>query len=322
LSVHEYFCEKYGLTEILFDGSTYSNTLICIVLKSTSRIEVFNYIEHLESLHDDLLVEFSETKFTEYFLLKYQKTIRSNFKTGKKFELEFFNDKSVEFRIYKINEEKRQVFFKQFKQKEMLIPKSLVSEYMGDIISKDFDNDKIQVVEYLLKNNYKKLKFKYTNEFNFSSMMVMVLTSFSNDCLSQNSFVYSFEKVMILEEFKRICDAIYIHENILAIFEFKSNVYKKEDPLEYIGDRNYVSHVIEYFEKYEPDVLKNINVVKQIGLEFFGRNKKHKVKIILAEDLNISEIQHKKHSNTDESEMKFINKKRKLQRKKINQSIY
>jgi hypothetical protein len=75
-----------------------------------SRIEVFNYIEHLESLQDDLLVEFSETKFTEYFLLKYQKTIRSNFKTGKKFEFEFLNKKSVEFRIYKINEEKRQVF--------------------------------------------------------------------------------------------------------------------------------------------------------------------------------------------------------------------
>jgi hypothetical protein len=204
----------------------------------------------------------------------------------------------------------------------MLIPKSLVSEYMGDIISKDFDNDKIQVVEYLLKNNYRKLKFKYINEFNFSSMMVMVLTSFSNDSLSQNSFVYSFEKVMILKEFKRICDAIYIHENILVIFEFKSNVYKKEYPLEYIGDRNYVNHVIEYFEEYESDVLKNINLVKQIGLEFFGRNKRHKVKITLAKDLNISEIQHKQHSNIELSEIKFMNKKRKLQRKKMNQYIY
>lgn len=322
MNIYKVLSEKYGLTEIIFNGSRYHNTLCGIILR-TSKIEVVTYIEYLESQRGgDVLLEFSETDFSEYFLIKYHKTTRSDFKTNKRFGFEFFSNKSTEIRIYKVNEDKRHLFLKQFKPKETTIPQSLVSEYMGNIISKNFDKESIEIAEYLLKNNYKKLKFKYINEFNFSSMMVIILAGLSNHSLCSQSYIYSFEKTMIIGEFKRRCDAIYIHENILVIFEFKSNVYKKEDPLEYIGDRNYVNHVIEYFEKYEPDVIKDISIIKQIGLEFFGRNKKHKVKITLAEDLNISEIQNHQHLNIEESEIKFINKKRKLQRKKTNQSVY
>lgn len=285
-------------------------------------MQIFKYIEYLEK-EDGVNVEFFETEFNELFLLKYHICDKPDFKTNKRFGLNQFDNNLFKINIYKIDENKRHVFLKYFKQKDTSISNSLTSEYVGKLISEDKNNEVISILEFLLTNNYKKLKFKYINEFNFSLMMAMVLSGFSSHCKSRKSFIYSFEKTMIIGEFNRKCDAIYIYENILVIIEFKSNVNKKEDPLEYINDRNYVKHVLSYFKSYEPSVIEGINVIKQIGFEFFGKNKKHQVKITITDDLEASsfnetkEISFEKSYNPNvravesSSKTKFINKNKK-----------
>jgi hypothetical protein len=295
-------------------GKGFAITFLQILIRTKEKIKVFDYIEYLEQ-NEDVNVEFFETEFDEYFLLKYHTTNFLDFKTNKKFGFSEFNSDSFEICIHKIAEEKKNIFLKEFKQKGVFVSDSLVSEYIGKLISENVNCEIINILEFLLKDNYKRLKFKFVNEYNFSLMMSMVLSSFSKHCNSKKSFIYSFEKTMIIGEFNRRCDAIYIHENILVVFEFKSNVYKKENPLEYINDRGYVKSIVSYFKEYEPDILNEITMIKQIGLEFFGQNKKHKVRITLAEDLSINFEQ-----SIDNMPVEiFIGRKRK---KKQNQSMY
>jgi hypothetical protein len=308
---------KYGLKQLEFNNVRITSQYYAIVVKSMSIYKVFEYIEHLESLDAKVSIDFLETSSKELFVLKYFVNERPDFKTNKRFESIKLTSFS-QVRIHKIDECKRHIFIDEFKPKNSSLSNSLAAEYMGDVVSGNASHDKIKVLEMLLKNKYKTLKFKYINEFNFSLMMAMVLSAFSNKSKSK-SFIYSFEKAMIIGEFNRRCDAIYIHENSIVILEFKSNVNKKENPLEYINDREYVKNVLLYFKEYEPNILKGITIIKQIGIEFFGQNKKHKVRITLADDLDIQFYQ----ENDSGKEEKFLGRKRKkIQNKKQNQSMH
>ena len=316
---YKYICTKYGLVEVVFNGNNLHNNYFAIVVRANNRYKVFQYIEHLEKI-GNVTVDFFESELPEYFILKYNIHNHPNFKTSKRFGLKEFHDNSFQIKIYKINENKRHYFLNKFKPKDSSTSESLAAKYMGEIISEIIVSPElIKITEFLLKNNYKTLKFKYINEFNFSLMMAIVLSSFSRNT-KLKSFIYSFEKTMIVGEFNRRCDAIYIHENSLVILEFKSNVNKKENPLEYINDRNYVKSVLAYFKEYESSVLNDITTIRQIGLEFFGKNKNHKVRITLADDLDINFCQD---NNQNVSTSSFIGKKRKkIQNKKRNQSMY
>ena len=110
----------------------------------------------------------------------------------------------------------------------------------------------------------------------------------------------------------RRCDGLYIHQPILIIFEFKNNTYKKECPLEYINEREYVEFVIRYFQKYEPHVIEKITTIRRIGIEFFGKNKDYKVKVSIQEDIQMLEF-----IVAQENECKFLGRFRK---RKINQT--
>jgi hypothetical protein len=310
-------CDKYGLKQLEFNNARIKSQYYAIVVKSISIYKVFEYIEHLESLDTRVTIDFLETSSKELFILKYYVNERPDFKTNKRFKFVKL-DGFLQVRIHKIDECKRHIFIDEFMPKNSSLSNSLAAEYMGDVVSGNASHDKIKVLEMLLKSNYKTLKFKYINEFNFSLMMAMVLSAFSNKSKSK-SFIYSFEKAMIIGEFNRRCDAIYIHENSIVILEFKSNVNKKENPLEYINDREYVNSVLSYFKEYEPDILKEITIIRQIGLEFFGQNKKHKVKITLADDINMN------FNQSNENTPTFVGRKRqrnKIQKKKQNQSMY
>ncbi len=112
-------------------------------------------------------------------MLKYHIDGRQSFKTNKRFGLNKFSLIFESVDVYRVSEEKRHIFLNLFKRKDATFSSSLSSEYMGNIISGTENDDTIKVLEYLLKNNYKKLQFKFINEFNFSMMMMAVLAGFS-----------------------------------------------------------------------------------------------------------------------------------------------
>ena len=77
----------------------------------------------------------------------------------------------------------------------------------------------------------------------------------------------------------RKCDCIYMHDTVLAIFEFKNNVLKKEDAMQYIKDRDYLMHVLSFMKINELNFYNTIKKIVLIGIEFYGANTDFAIKL-------------------------------------------
>lgn len=261
---------KYGLRILAATGERHQANLFCILIpKNICKVSVYKYIEKLMEINKNTEISIHEDEIG-YYVIKNHLKKKSGFKTLQKFEPVKFDDNlTKEKHVFIV--ENRKYFLSKFKKNECLINDSLASQYMGKLISEKNDEKVKQILEILLKNNYEKLKIKYINEFNCSLVIAIVLFAFSST--QKNSYVYSMEKSMKIGQKIRRCDAIYIHKNLLVIFEFKNNVNKKESPLEYIDDREYVDFTLKYFFKFEPYLIKKMTKIRRIGIEFLDKIK-------------------------------------------------
>jgi hypothetical protein len=186
---------------------------------------------------------------------------------------------------------------------------------MGKLFKNSDQTDKetLKSIEILLQESLKSLGIDYINEFACAVCMVPILLGFSKYDLS-NDFkneIYSLEKYMRVKGLSRTCDAIYRYGNILFIIEYKMNIHHEQRALEYIGDRDYVRHVIEYLYTNEKDVLDGITEIGQIGILFY----KDSIKIELGENINKEKL--KEEIGPIHSNIKIEKKKTKQKRKTI-----
>jgi hypothetical protein len=283
--------KKYSLDHVEFKGKRHHGKCYCILInKCFDKVEIFKYVQALYQVNKNAIISICEEE-DNFYMIKYKLSKYPDFQTPKRFKPKNFNSNLTnQIKIFEVK--KRKYFIRKFKSLGSNALPSITSEYLTKVISGNNDVETKNVLEILLRENYQELKVKYINEFNCSLMMAIILFACSKKKtrIENSSFVYSFEKNMVIENDSRRCDGIYIHKHILVIFEWKNNVYKKECPLEYIFKRDYVRFVLEYLKNFEPYILKNINKVRRIGIEFFGKNKDYKVNVSIEEDLNVSEF--------------------------------
>jgi retron-type reverse transcriptase len=175
--------------------------------------------------------------------------------------------------ISKIDKNKVKDFSKLFKPFESSISNSVVSDFLGKLFKNSDKTNKetLNSIEILLNESLKLFGIDYINEYACAVAMVPILLGFSKYNITSDfkNEIYSLEKYMRVRKIARKCDAIYKYGNILFIIEYKMNIHHKQCALEYIGDQNYVKHVLEYLLINERDVLEGITEIGQIGILFY-----------------------------------------------------
>jgi hypothetical protein len=307
---------KYGLKYMSFNGKRYTSKHYCILLnKEIQRHKAFEYIQSLRKFNKRCVISINEDE-KDFYVIKCKMVNRPSFQTPRKFKPKSLNeDVMKQVHIYEV--EKKKYFMENFKSLTSNILPSITMEYLKKVMLVNGDFEAKSILEILLKENYKELKIKFINEYNCSLMMAMLLFACSNVKCKDKSFVYSFEKTMQIGSEIRRCDAIYIHKDILFIFEWKNNVYKKECPLDYIDKREYVDFVMAYFRENEPNMISKIKTIRRIGIEFFGKSKNYDVKVSTQEDIKISNfMNYSANQQSEEDEVRLTrNLKRKRNRK-------
>jgi hypothetical protein len=307
---------KYGLKYMSFNGKRYTSKHYCILLnKEIQRHKAFEYIQSLRKFNKRCVISINEDE-KDFYVIKCKMVNRPSFQTSRKFKPKSLNeDVMKQVHIYEV--EKKKYFMENFKSLTSNILPSITMEYLKKVMLVNGDFEAKSILEILLKENYKELKIKFINEYNCSLMMAMLLFACSNVKCKDKSFVYSFEKTMQIGSEIRRCDAIYIHKDILFIFEWKNNVYKKECPLDYIDKREYVDFVMAYFRENEPNMISKIKTIRRIGIEFFGKSKNYDVKVSTQEDIKISNfMNYSANQQSEEDEVRLTrNLKRKRNRK-------
>jgi hypothetical protein len=294
---------KYFLKPVHFDGKQHQGKHYCILIKRTkiSKVSVFAYLKKISDMNKNAIISIIEED--EFYIVNYKFIKKPNFQTPHKFKPKQTEDALLNaIKIFTV-EKNRKKFSSTFKVKESIVSPSITSEYLGEIIVGNSEDENNAILGTLLASNFTKLKIKYINEFNCSLMMAMLLFGFSKT--QKNSYVYSFEKSMNVNNVIRKCDALYIHKTVLVIFEWKSNINKIEHPLEYIDKREYVEFVLKYFREYEPHIIKKITKIRRVGVEFFGKNKNYNTFVSTQPDLCMTDF-----AFEDLQENIFLKKKR------------
>jgi hypothetical protein len=98
--------EKYNLKTVSFNGKQIKSNFYCISIKAKQKYMIFEYIEYLENLNNNIIVEFLEIGLGHY-ILKYQiQGPQPNFKSSKRFGIEKFSERIEEITISTIGENK------------------------------------------------------------------------------------------------------------------------------------------------------------------------------------------------------------------------
>ena len=282
---------------------------------------IIKYAHKLEN-YKNSLADVTIYKTNDLFILKYKLNNMSDFASNERFICQELNILENDFSVFSIPDQNKKSFKNLFKDNATTIYNSLTSDYMGKILSGENDETTTNCLELCLSYSISKLPFNYINEHMCSFTVMLASMGFSvhyKDNMPNNtiSFAYSFEKHMS-GNIIRVCDGIYVHKNRLSVLEFKNNVSKKENPLKYSKDREYIKYVLEYFYKNEPEMLNSIEFVCYLGIEFFGEDKGFEVKVTTSEVFNVKELINKNDVVLTKTKLRRIkdkhNKKFKLQK--------
>jgi len=265
------FCMENKLKR-LKDGIYYrSKTYVIFYRKEETIDNLLRYVDYQISNKHEIQIDLSD----EYFYILKVRYFKRPKITLKKFIPTFLNSNIY---VAYVCKHHKKDFINRFKPLLSYPLDSTISELMGRLLTYEATEQDITALEYLLSKNISDGYLSFINESNFSSLVNMVIRGYSKYNNNINSKVYSFEKNMWMGNIRR-CDGIYLHNDLLIIMEFKNNVYKVENPITYMEDRNYISHVLAYFKIYESEIFQKICKVSQIGMECFGSDKNFQVKI-------------------------------------------
>jgi hypothetical protein len=286
------FLLRYRLNFLDFEDNRslrIRNTRLFIIIKKndTQYDEIFKYMCYLKK-HKSCDIKFYEEQ--SLYFLSYEPTIQQNYFYKTDFYLPDIKIDNNKILIAKIHKKKLKPFMKLFKPFESSISDSVTSDFIGKIFKNGDKTDKetLKSTEILLNESLKSFGITYINEYGCAVGMVPILLGFSKYNISDNlkNEIYSLEKYMRVNGKSRACDAIYRYGNVLFIIEYKMNIHHEQHALEYIGDRDYVKHVLKYLLTNENDVLDEIDTIGQIGILFY----KDHVEIELGENLSIDKI--------------------------------
>jgi hypothetical protein len=283
--------KKYDFTFLDFHNNesikTNNRILFITIKKKVAYDAVFKYSSFLRK-KIRCKVKFYED--TNYHFLSYRPDERCNEFLKQNLYLSNIEIDQDDILIAKINKHKIKDFMKLFKSLESSVANSVTSDFIGKLFmnSDETTEEILKANEILLSESFKSMGIEYINEHSCAVSMAPVLLGFQKYNASANlrNGIYSLEKYMRVCDEGRRCDAIYIYGNIIFIIEYKMNVHHKQKGLKYIGDRDYVRHLLKYLLINENDVLKGIDTIGQIGMLFY----KDEVKIENGENMNIDEL--------------------------------
>jgi hypothetical protein len=267
------------------------NKRVFILIKknNTQYDEIFKYMCYLKR-HKSCEIKFYEEQ--SFYFLSYEPIIQQHYFEKADFYLSDIIIDHTEIHVAKIHKKQMKTFMKLFKPFESSISDSVTSDFIGKIFKNGDKTDKetLKSTEILLNESLKSFGITYINEYGCAVGMVPILLGFSKYNISGNlkNEIYSLEKYMRVNGKSRACDAIYRYGNVLFIIEYKMNIHHEQNALDYIGDRDYVKHVLKYLLTNENDVLDDIDTIGQIGILFY----KDRVEIELGANLSIDEIKY------------------------------
>jgi hypothetical protein len=235
---------------------------ILIKKNDTQYDEIFKYMCYLKR-HNSCEIKFYEEQ--SFYFLSYEPIIQQNYFEKADFHFSDVIIDHTKILIAEIHKKQMRDFMKLFKPFESSISDSVTSDFIGKIFKNSDKTDKetINSTEILLNESLRSFGINYINEYGCAVGMVPILLGFSKYNISDNlkNEIYSLEKYMRVNGKSRACDAIYRYGNLLFIIEYKMNIHHEQHALEYIGDRDYVKHVIEYLLTNENDVLDEIDTI-------------------------------------------------------------
>ena len=288
--------EKYGMS-MINSKKLYQKKMYCILISKKVVIsKLIKYLHHLLNYSKlSVSVEFSENE-KEFYLIKFKFSKKHKIyinETNKRFYTTDIETNLID--ILVINPAYKHIFLKEFIPISTYIGKSMTSTYMekllsGKLLSDNNNFETIEATQYFLKKTCNEMGIDFINESACSHTMILVLLGLSKHTPIDPSFLFSVNQYMKLKK-TRACDGLYVHDDILVMFEFKNNVTHNHNSLAYIDERDYADHLIEYI--YINNIIKLLKCKKlrRIGIEFYGKNKDYNVKIkINNEDIIINDV--------------------------------
>jgi hypothetical protein len=266
-----------------------ANRRLFVLIKKngTQYNEIFQYMCYLKKQKSCDIKFYEEQSF---YFLSYKPLIRQKHYEKVDFYLPDITIDHTKILIAKIHKKQMRDFMKLFKPFESSISDSVTSDFIGKIFKNGDKTDKetLKATEILLNESLRSFGINYINEYGCAVGMVPILLGFSKYNISDNlkNEIYSLEKYMRVNGKSRACDAIYRYGNVLFIIEYKMNIHYEQNALEYIGDRDYVKHVLKYLLTNENDVLDDIDTIGQIGILFY----KDRVEMEVGKNISIDEI--------------------------------
>ena len=287
------------------------NYVIVIEKNDVKISEMIKYVYYLQKYKNSKNnIKFHENE--NFYFLKYELNHTQVFSKSRFYFSEINIDQN-QIHIAAVSKKKYRQFCKLFKPFESSICNSLTSDFMGKLLSGHATEEDIKSFEILLHETCKSLGIDFINEFACSMAIVPVLLGFAkyNKVKNIKNFLYAVEKYMSVDKKIRRCDGIYDYADRLIILEYKMNIFDEQNPLTYIGERDYVKHLIKYLMKYEKHMLEGKKTIGQIGIKFY----KETTKVEIAEDIQIDDLI--KEIENEESYIFCVDKK--ITKKKIKQ---